>query len=73
MDFSFDLISGLIDVETMDQLRASLDSEGFSHVILYGEPWDAGSPIVSSSQTSQRIKVMSRGHCQKALRFLAMI
>ena len=28
--------------------------------------------IVSSSQTSQRIKVMS-GHCQKALRFLAMI
>ena len=40
--FRFDLM-GLIDVETMNQLRASLDSEGFSHVILYGEPWDAGS------------------------------
>ncbi len=34
---------GLIDVETMNQLRQRLDDAGFSHVILYGEPWDAGS------------------------------
>jgi pullulanase len=40
--FRFDLM-GLIDVETMNQLRQHLDDAGFSHVILYGEPWDAGS------------------------------
>lgn len=40
--FRFDLM-GLIDVETMNQLRQRLDDAGFSHVILYGEPWDAGS------------------------------
>lgn len=40
--FRFDLM-GLHDVDTMNQLRQRLDNEGFEHVILYGEPWDAGS------------------------------
>ncbi|OTN75042.1 pullulanase, type I [Enterococcus sp. 8G7_MSG3316] len=40
--FRFDLM-GLHDVDTMNQLRQRLDEEGFEHVILYGEPWDAGS------------------------------
>jgi pullulanase len=39
--FRFDLM-GLIDIETMNQLRNRLDNEGFTDVILYGEPWDAG-------------------------------
>lgn len=40
--FRFDLM-GLHDVDTMNQLRQRLDEEGLEHVILYGEPWDAGS------------------------------
>lgn len=40
--FRFDLM-GLIDVATMNQIRQALNQEGLEKVILYGEPWDAGS------------------------------
>lgn len=40
--FRFDLM-GLHDVETMNAIRKALNDEGLSEVILYGEPWDAGS------------------------------
>lgn len=39
--FRFDLM-GLHDVETMNQIRQTLDDHGLSHVLMYGEPWDAG-------------------------------
>lgn len=40
--FRFDLM-GLHDVSTMNLVRQRLNESGFEHVILYGEPWDAGS------------------------------
>lgn len=40
--FRFDLM-GLHDVDTMNAVRAALNEAGLSDVILYGEPWDAGS------------------------------
>ena len=40
--FRFDLM-GLHDVETMNQLRETLNANGHDHVLLYGEPWNAGS------------------------------
>jgi len=40
--FRFDLM-GLHDVETMNAIRTALNENGLEHVILYGEPWDAGS------------------------------
>lgn len=40
--FRFDLM-GLHDVETMNAIRTALNDCGLEHVILYGEPWDAGS------------------------------
>lgn len=39
--FRFDLM-GLHDVETMNQIRIALDQAGLQHVLMYGEPWDAG-------------------------------
>lgn len=39
--FRFDLM-GLHDVETMNQIREALDQAGLEHVLMYGEPWDAG-------------------------------
>lgn len=40
--FRFDLM-GLIDVETMNAIRASLDAlPGGESIIMYGEPWAAG-------------------------------
>lgn len=39
--FRFDLM-GLHDVVTMNAIRHRLNEEGYHHVILYGEPWDAG-------------------------------
>ncbi|OJF95954.1 type I pullulanase [Alkalibacterium sp. 20] len=43
--FRFDLM-GLHDVNTMNTLRQTLDEKGFSHVLLYGEPWNAGSVAI---------------------------
>ncbi|MDN6625783.1 MAG: type I pullulanase [Pisciglobus halotolerans] len=40
--FRFDLM-GLHDVHTMNYIRQALDDEGYEDIILYGEPWDAGS------------------------------
>lgn len=40
--FRFDLM-GLHDVETMNAIRTALNERGLEDVILYGEPWDAGS------------------------------
>lgn len=40
--FRFDLM-GLHDVETMNAVREALNEAGLSDIILYGEPWDAGS------------------------------
>lgn len=40
--FRFDLM-GLHDIETMNAIRTALNENGLQHVILYGEPWDAGS------------------------------
>lgn len=40
--FRFDLM-GLHDVETMNAIRTALNEHGLEHIILYGEPWDAGS------------------------------
>lgn len=40
--FRFDLM-GLHDVTTMNLVRQRLDDNGLEQVILYGEPWDAGS------------------------------
>ncbi|MBM6615487.1 type I pullulanase [Desemzia sp. RIT804] len=40
--FRFDLM-GLHDVETMNVIRTALNENGLQQVILYGEPWDAGS------------------------------
>lgn len=45
--FRFDLM-GLHDVATMNAIRAALDEQGLAHVILYGEPWDAGSNQISA-------------------------
>lgn len=40
--FRFDLM-GLHDIETMNAIRTALNDNGLKQVILYGEPWDAGS------------------------------
>lgn len=40
--FRFDLM-GLHDVETMNSIRTALNENGLEDVIIYGEPWDAGS------------------------------
>lgn len=39
--FRFDLM-GLIDVETMNAVRTALDNAGLEKIVVYGEPWDAG-------------------------------
>ncbi|GAB2488384.1 type I pullulanase [Alkalibacterium psychrotolerans] len=43
--FRFDLM-GLHDVTTMNQLRETLNERGHEHVLLYGEPWNAGSVAI---------------------------
>lgn len=43
--FRFDLM-GLHDVNTMNLLRETLNEKGYEHVILYGEPWNAGSVAI---------------------------
>lgn len=43
--FRFDLM-GLHDVATMNKLRQTLDENGHSDVLLYGEPWNAGSVAI---------------------------
>lgn len=43
--FRFDLM-GLHDVHTMNTLRQTLNEKGHSHVLLYGEPWNAGSVAI---------------------------
>lgn len=43
--FRFDLM-GLHDVNTMNSLRQTLNEKGYSHVLLYGEPWNAGSVAI---------------------------
>ncbi|MER2063068.1 MAG: type I pullulanase, partial [Alkalibacterium sp.] len=43
--FRFDLM-GLHDVDTMNTLRQTLDEHGHSDVLLYGEPWNAGSVAI---------------------------
>ncbi|MDZ7834028.1 MAG: alpha-amylase family glycosyl hydrolase [Alkalibacterium sp.] len=43
--FRFDLM-GLHDVETMNALRQTLNEKGHAHVLLYGEPWNAGSVAI---------------------------
>ena len=40
--FRFDLMA-IHDVDTMNAIRKALNDEGLSKVIMYGEPWDAGS------------------------------
>ncbi|MCD5002986.1 type I pullulanase [Enterococcus saccharolyticus] len=66
--FRFDLM-GLHDVETMNQIRQALDNRGLSYVLMYGEPWDAGSNQIKApnlpankknvSQLSERIAVFN--------------
>lgn len=43
--FRFDLM-GLHDVDTMNMLRQTLNEKGYGHVLLYGEPWNAGSVAI---------------------------
>lgn len=43
--FRFDLM-GLHDVNTMNTLRQTLNEKGYSNVLLYGEPWNAGSVAI---------------------------
>lgn len=43
--FRFDLM-GLHDVETMNTLRQTLDENGHADILLYGEPWNAGSVAI---------------------------
>lgn len=43
--FRFDLM-GLHDVETMNLLRKTLNERGHEKVLLYGEPWNAGSVAI---------------------------
>lgn len=43
--FRFDLM-GLHDVDTMNAIRKALDDEDLENVILYGEPWNAGSVAI---------------------------
>lgn len=43
--FRFDLM-GLHDVETMNAIRQALNEAGLEQVILYGEPWNAGSVAI---------------------------
>ncbi|GEK91926.1 type I pullulanase [Alkalibacterium kapii] len=43
--FRFDLM-GLHDVDTMNKLRQALDNKGHSDVLIYGEPWNAGSVAI---------------------------
>ena len=45
--FRFDLM-GLHDVETMNAIRTALNEHGLEQVILYGEPWDAGSNEIAA-------------------------
>ena len=40
--FRFDLM-GLLDSKTMNSIRQTLDKNGLENVLMYGEPWDAGS------------------------------
>lgn len=49
--FRFDLM-GLHDTTTMNAIRQTLDDNGFQDVILYGEPWDAGSNGLGSQWTA---------------------
>ena len=51
--FRFDLM-GLIDVETMTQIRQELHNEVSPDILIYGEPWQAGgSPLAESMQTTK--------------------
>lgn len=43
--FRFDLM-GLHDIVTMNLLRETLNEQGYEHVLLYGEPWNAGSVAI---------------------------
>ncbi|GAA0359547.1 type I pullulanase [Alkalibacterium iburiense] len=43
--FRFDLM-GLHDVDTMNELRKTLNERGYESVLLYGEPWNAGSVAI---------------------------
>ncbi|PRY83643.1 type I pullulanase [Alkalibacterium olivapovliticus] len=43
--FRFDLM-GLHDVDTMNLLRKTLNERGHERVLLYGEPWNAGSVAI---------------------------
>ncbi|MCC5894203.1 MAG: type I pullulanase [Alkalibacterium sp.] len=43
--FRFDLM-GLHDVKTMNLLRKTLNERGHKNVLLYGEPWNAGSVAI---------------------------
>lgn len=49
--FRFDLM-GLHDVETMNQIRKALDQVGLQHVLMYGEPWDAGNNQIKKPNLS---------------------
>ena len=40
--FRFDLM-GLLASKTMNSIRQTLDKNGLENVLMYGEPWDAGS------------------------------
>ena len=44
--FRVDLM-GLHDVETMNQIRTALNERGLEKVLMYGEPWDAGSNAIA--------------------------
>jgi len=61
--FRFDLM-GLHDVETMNAIRKALDDAGLEDVILYGEPWDAGSNALTGSDlpaSKANVKYLSDG------------
>lgn len=47
--FRFDLM-GIHDTETMNAIREALDKEGLEDVILYGEPWSAGTIALSKEK-----------------------
>jgi len=58
--FRFDLM-GLIDVNTMSSLTSELKSEVDSSIIVYGEPWTAGSHAIHNGQSTVKGTQRSKG------------
>lgn len=57
--FRFDLM-GLLDVTTMNLIRRTLNKNGLEKVLMYGEPWDAGSNEIKEPDLAANKNNLSR-------------